>query len=83
MTNNIMSEVVEQEVQKILDEFQPYIQAHGGQIEFVGYHHPFVNLRLRGACAHCPISSITLKLGIQKKLRQKWPEVEVVAEEEE
>lgn len=78
-----MTVAVVAEVEKILDEFKPYIAAHGGQIEFVDYHHPFVNLKLRGACSHCPISSITLKLGIQKKLREKWPEVEVVAEEEE
>lgn len=78
----VMNKTIEHEVQKILQEFQPYIQAHGGQIEFVDYHHPFVNLKLRGACSHCPISSITLKLGIQKKLRLKFPEVEVVAEEE-
>lgn len=77
-----MDTAVENEVQKILQEFRPYIQAHGGQIEFVSYNHPFVNLKLQGACAHCPISAITLKLGIQKKLRAKWPEVEVVAEED-
>ncbi|MDP1709415.1 MAG: NifU family protein, partial [Candidatus Komeilibacteria bacterium] len=69
----------EDEVKKILAQLAPYIAAHQGRIEFVSYNHPFVNLKLEGACAGCPISHITLKLGIQKKLREKFPDVEVTA----
>lgn len=73
----------EEEVKKILAELAPYIAAHQGRIEFISYTHPFVHLRLEGACANCPISQITLKMGIQKKLQAKFPDVQVIADSDE
>ncbi|MEK7165057.1 MAG: NifU family protein [Patescibacteria group bacterium] len=76
-----MSETIETAVERALEELRPYIAMHKGKIDFVSYQHPFVRVKLSGSCENCPISMITLKLGIQKKLRLEWPDIEVVAEE--
>lgn len=78
-----MAETVEAAVAEALEDLRPYIAMHKGKIDFVSYKHPFVHVKLSGSCENCPISMITLKLGIQKKLRLTWPDIEVVAEEEE
>ena len=78
-----MAETVEVAVERALEELRPYIAMHKGKIDFVSYKHPFVHVKLSGSCENCPISMITLKLGIQKKLRLEWPDIEVVAEEAE
>jgi len=78
-----MTETIEAAVERTLEELRPYIAMHKGNIEFVAYSHPFVRVKLSGSCENCPISMVTLKLGIQKKLRLQWPDIEVVAEEVE
>ncbi len=78
-----MTDTFEQTIHTTLQELEPYVHSHGGTIEFVSYTHPFVHVRLKGSCETCPISVITLKLGIQKKLREHVEDIEVVAVEEE
>lgn len=52
----------------------------GGDIEFIKYEDRIVYVKLHGACVHCPVSMITLKLGVEEALRAELPEVkEVVA----
>jgi len=61
-------------------EIGPYVAQDGGEIAFVGYAKGVVEVALRGACAGCPSSSITLKMGVEDRLKQEIPEViEVVA----
>lgn len=71
-----------QEVQKIKEiletDIQPAVAMDGGFIEFVSYEEGIVYLRLKGACSGCPSSSITLKQGIETRLRQFIPEIKEV-----
>lgn len=67
-------------VETVLDELRPYLMADGGNVELVEIDGPIVNLRLQGACGSCPSSSMTLKMGIERKLREEIPEIsEVIA----
>jgi Fe-S cluster biogenesis protein NfuA len=64
----------------VLDEIRPAIQADGGDVELVGYDPDsgIVELRLLGACESCPISMVTLKEGIERRLQSVLPEVREV-----
>lgn len=59
------------EIQQVLDTIRPAIQADGGDVELVAFDDSsgVVRLRLMGACESCPISMMTLKEGIEKRLR--------------
>jgi len=67
-------------VETALDKIRPALQADGGDVELVGVEEGVVKVRLKGACAGCPVSEITLKQGIERLLKEQIPEVkEVVA----
>jgi Fe-S cluster biogenesis protein NfuA len=69
-----------EKVEAVLNEIRPALQADGGDVELVGVNDGMVSLRLTGACAGCPLSTMTLKMGIERILKEKLPEVkEVVA----
>jgi len=70
-----------EKVQKVIDEIKPFLKADGGDIELVGVSEDgIVTVKLVGACAGCPGAQMTLKMGVEKKLREAVPEVkEVVA----
>jgi Fe-S cluster biogenesis protein NfuA len=62
-------------VEAVLDELRPYLMADGGNVELVEIEGPVVRLRLQGACGSCPSSTMTLKMGIERKMRDMIPEV--------
>jgi len=68
-------------IREILErDIQPFVAQDGGQIDFVGFRDGVVEVMLQGACQGCPSSTITLKMGIESRLKQDIPEVvEVVA----
>ncbi len=67
---------VEAQVSRIIEMIRPAIQADGGDVEFVGIDQDgTVRIRLHGACVGCPSSSMTLKLGIERNLREHVPSV--------
>ena len=69
-----------EKVEAVLNEIRPALQADGGDVELVGVNDGMVSVRLTGACAGCPMSTMTLKMGIERILKEKLPEVkEVVA----
>ncbi len=69
-----------EKIEAVLNEIRPSLQADGGDVELVGVNDGMVSLRLTGACAGCPMSTMTLKMGIERILKEKLPEVkEVVA----
>jgi len=72
---------MEEKVRAVLEEIKPALRADGGDLELVEVtKEGTVKLRLLGACGHCPMSTMTLKMGIEKRLRERVPEVrEVVA----
>ncbi len=66
-------------IREILDrDVRPYVESDGGEVAFAGFHDGVVEVVLRGACAGCPSSSITLKMGIEARLKEEIPEVESV-----
>ncbi len=62
-------------VETVLDELRPYLISDGGNVELVEIDGPIVRLRLQGACGSCPSSTMTLKMGIERRLREKIPEI--------
>mgnify|MGYP002631582871 FL=1 len=67
-------------VERTLDELRPYLMADGGNVEVVEIDGPIVKVRLQGACGSCPSSTMTLKMGIERKLREAIPEVNEVVQ---
>ena len=61
-------------VEKVLDELRPFLMADGGNVEIAEIDGPVVKVRLQGACGSCPSSTMTLKMGIERKLREMIPE---------
>jgi len=67
-------------VEAVLDKIRPQLMMDGGNVELVEVNDGTVKVRLTGACGGCPMASMTLKMGIEKILKQEIPEVkEVVA----
>lgn len=78
-------ELTADNVEKVLDEVRPYLIADGGDVELVEIDGLVVRLKLNGACGSCPSSTVTMRMGIEKRLMEKIPEimeVEQVTEEE-
>lgn len=65
-------------VETVLDEMRPYLMADGGNVELVEIDGPIVKLRLQGACGSCPSSTMTLRMGIERRLREQIPEINEV-----
>lgn len=63
------------EVKKTLQDLRPQLQADGGDIEFVGFEDGVVKVRLKGSCAGCPMSTMTLKMGVERYLKKRIPDV--------
>jgi len=73
---------VNERVKDVIDRIRPLLQADGGDIELVGVDEStgVVSVRLQGACRGCPGAVMTLKMGVERHLKEKVPEVtEVVA----
>ncbi|MEI6429833.1 MAG: NifU family protein [Pseudanabaena sp. ELA607] len=62
-------------VEKVLDELRPYLMSDGGNVELVEIEGPVVFLRLQGACGSCPSSTMTLRMGIQRRLMEMIPDI--------
>ncbi|WP_277873826.1 NifU family protein [Trichocoleus sp. FACHB-69] len=62
-------------VEQVLDELRPYLISDGGNVELVDIDGPVVKLRLQGACGSCPSSTMTLRMGIERRLREFIPEI--------
>ena len=60
-------------VETVLDELRPFLMADGGNVEVVEIDGPIVKVRLQGACGSCPSSTMTLKMGIERKMRESIP----------
>ena len=65
-------------VEKALEKIRPALRADGGDIELIDVADGVVKVRLTGACGGCPMSQMTLKMGVEKVLKQKVPEVKSV-----
>jgi Fe-S cluster biogenesis protein NfuA len=67
-----------EKVEEILEMIRPSLVADGGNVELVDINDGVVKLKLTGACAGCPMSTMTLKNGIERILKQEIPEVKEV-----
>jgi Fe-S cluster biogenesis protein NfuA len=67
-----------EDVEKALDKIRPALRADGGDIELIDVVDGVVKVRLTGACGGCPMSQMTLKMGVEKVLKQQIPEVKSV-----
>ncbi|NQT31230.1 MAG: NifU family protein [Deltaproteobacteria bacterium] len=71
---------MKEKVEAALAKIRPALQADGGDVELVGVEDGVVKVSLKGACAGCPMSAMTLKQGIERILKEEIPEIkEVVA----
>jgi Fe-S cluster biogenesis protein NfuA len=72
---------MKEEVQKAIDLIRPSLQADGGDVELLDVSEDgIVKVKLTGACRGCPMSQMTLKMGIEKVIKQQIPNIkEVVA----
>jgi Fe-S cluster biogenesis protein NfuA len=72
---------MKERVQEALNMVRPALQADGGDVELVDVTEDgVVSVRLTGACGSCPMSTMTLKMGIERTLKQRIPEVKEVVQ---
>lgn len=69
---------MKEQVEEVIQMIRPRLQADGGDIELVGVDDGIVKVRLQGACHGCPGAQMTLKLGVERLLREKVPEIKSV-----
>ncbi len=70
---------MKEQVKKIIDEIRPALEADGGNIELVDVGEDgVVKVKLMGACGSCPMSQLTLKRGVEARLKAKVPGVKEV-----
>ena len=67
-----------EKVKAALDSIRPALQADGGDVELLGVENGVVRVRLEGACSGCPMASLTLKEGIERRLKELVPEIKAV-----
>ena len=67
-----------EQVEAVINEIRPLLQADGGDIELVDIEDGVVKVRLRGACAGCPGAQMTLKMAVERRLKEQVPGVERV-----
>ena len=66
---------MKEKVEAVLDKIRPFLQADGGSVELVGIEGSVVKVRLMGACGSCPMSQMTLKMGVERAIKEEVPEV--------
>jgi Fe-S cluster biogenesis protein NfuA len=72
---------MKEQVQEALNLVRPALQADGGDVELVDVTDDgVVSVRLKGACGSCPMSTMTLKMGIERTLKEKVPGVKSVVQ---
>lgn len=72
---------MKERVQEVLELVRPALQADGGDVELVDVSEDgIVSVRLKGACGSCPMATMTLKMGIERTLKQRIPEVKEVVQ---
>jgi Fe-S cluster biogenesis protein NfuA len=67
-----------EKVEEVLKKIRPTLQADGGDIELIDVVDGIVKVKLTGACGTCPMSTMTLKMGVEQTLRESIPEIKEV-----
>ena len=71
---------MKEKVRNVINKIRPMLQADGGDVELVDCVEGVVTVRLKGACAGCPMSQMTLRNGIERALKNEIPEVKSVVQ---
>jgi Fe-S cluster biogenesis protein NfuA len=69
---------MKEDVEKALQKIRPALQADGGDIELIDINDGVVKVKLTGACGGCPMSQMTLKMGVERALKEAVPQVKGV-----
>ena len=69
---------MKEQVEEVLDQIRPHLQADGGDVELVDIQDGVVTVRLTGACNGCPMSQMTLKNGVERILKENIPAIKSV-----
>ena len=70
---------MKERIEEALNSIRPMLQADGGDVEFIEVTEDnIVKVKLKGACGSCPMSTYTLKLGIEQRLKEVIPEIKEV-----
>lgn len=67
-----------EKIENALEEIRPALAQHLGDVEFVKFENGTVYVKLLGTCTHCPLSTLTLKVGIEELLKSRIGEVKRV-----
>lgn len=82
MEKNMADSTFEATVKEALDMFRPQLQADGGDMEYLGIDDQNrVHLKLTGACGSCPMATMTLKMGVERYLKDACPEITEVIQD--
>ena len=75
--NTDSSASAREKIEAVLESIRPALRSDGGDVEFIDYDEDdgIVQLRLMGACGSCPVSTMTLKQGIERRIIMAVPEV--------
>jgi Fe-S cluster biogenesis protein NfuA len=69
----------EDQVKEVIESIRPALQGHGGDVEYVGIEQDnVVQVRLKGACQGCPGAAMTMKMGVERILKEQVPQVKSV-----
>ncbi len=69
---------MKEKVEAVLAQIRPALQSDGGDVELVDVNEGIVRLKLKGACAGCPMATMTLRHGIERIIKEQIPEVKEV-----
>jgi Fe-S cluster biogenesis protein NfuA len=69
---------MQEKVEAALEKIRPMLAGDGGGVDLVSIEDGVVKVKLTGACGHCPMAQMTLKMGVERMLKQEVPEIEAV-----
>ena len=71
---------IREKIEQVLDSIRPALRSDGGDVELIDFDEEdgIVQLRLMGACGSCPVSTLTLRQGIERRLMMAVPEVRAI-----
>jgi Fe-S cluster biogenesis protein NfuA len=69
---------MKEKVEKVIEKIRPMLQRDGGDIQLIDVTDGVVKVKLTGACGSCPMSMMTLKMGVESALKKEVPEVKEV-----
>ena len=81
LLHGLHPDTMETRILRALEKVRPYLQSHGGDVEFLSVTGGVVRLKLLGSCGSCPSSSVTLKNAVEEALYEAAPDIEKIEAE--